>query len=92
MLPAGARELVASKRRWIETVATPALARRRCREIRVANQTLAGHARRKLEDLESRIAPLEAAERARKVLWSRTHPWCFFPEKTLREFLLLENG
>ncbi len=91
-LPDGIQELVASKWRWIETVPTPALARRRCREIRAANQTLAGHARSKTAELEARIAPLEAAERARKVLWSRTHPWCFFPEKMLREFLLLENA
>jgi hypothetical protein len=90
-LPADARAMVTSKRQWIETPPTPALARRRCSEIRTANQTLAGHARRKVEDFESRITALEAAERARKVLWSRTHPWCFFPEKSLREFLLLEN-
>jgi hypothetical protein len=91
-LPSGLRDAVTSKRRWIETVATPALARRRCREIRAANEALAGHARGKIEELEGRIVALEAAARARKVLWSRTHPWCFFPEKTLREFLLLENA
>ncbi len=91
-VPTGIQELVTSKWRWIETVPTPALARRRCREIRAANQAIAEYARPKTAELEARIAPLEAAERARKVLWSRTHPWCFFPEKMLREFLLLENG
>jgi hypothetical protein len=30
--------------------------------------------------------------RAQKVLQSREFPWCFFSEKTLKSFLLLENG
>ncbi|MFM1903318.1 MAG: hypothetical protein RLZZ440_1218 [Planctomycetota bacterium] len=91
-LSAGIRELVISKQRWIDTVPTPTLARRRCHEIRAVNQALAAHVGSKTTELEGRIPALEAAERARKVLWSRTHPWCFFPEKMLREFLLLENA
>jgi hypothetical protein len=91
-LPGGMRELVASKQRWIDTVPTPALSRRRCHEIRAANQALAGQATSKTSELAGRVAALEAAERARQVLWARTHPWCFFPEKMLREFLLLENA
>jgi hypothetical protein len=90
--PAEVRDLVLAKRQWIETVATPALARRRCREIRSANSRLAGHAQRLVRDLEARAAALLDAQKARDVLWARTHPWCFFPEKTLREFLLLENA
>ena len=91
-LPADLRDLVASKHSWIETVPTPTLARRRCREIRAANQKLAGYAEGISRDLTARATTLTAADRARTVLWSRAHPWCFFPEKTLREFLLLENG
>jgi hypothetical protein len=86
------RDLVVAKRRWVETVPTPALARRRCHEIRSANSRLAGEAAGLVRHLEDRAKALKDAVRARKVLWPRTHPWCFFPEKMLREFLLLENG
>jgi hypothetical protein len=89
---AEARALVDSKQEWIRTVPTPALARRRCREIREANARLAGFTTPLVRDLEARAIALQAAQRARNVLQARTHPWCFFPEKSLREFLLLENA
>jgi hypothetical protein len=91
-LPAAVREVIVAKRRWIETVPTPALARRRCHEIRAANIRLAGHAAREVRDLEAQAAALGQAVKAWRVLAARTHPWCFFPEKTLRSFLLLENA
>jgi hypothetical protein len=86
------RELVVAKRRWVETVPTPALSRRRCHEIRSANRQLARQATGLVQGLEHRSRALREAVRARHVLWARTHPWCFFPEKMLREFLLLENA
>lgn len=89
---AEARALVGSKQEWIRTVPTPALARRRCHEIREANSRLAGYATPLVRDLEARAVALQAAQRARNVLQARTHPWCFFSEKSLREFLLLENA
>jgi hypothetical protein len=85
------RDLVTEKRRWIETFPTPTLARRRCREIRAANDRLAFHAQHLRRDLLARVGPLAAAVRARKVLGARDYPWCFFPEKTLKSFLLLET-
>jgi len=91
-LPAEARELVLHKRRWIDTFPTATLARRRCREIRAANDRLAIHTRAERESLLARVGPLGERIRAAEVLWSREHPWCFFPEKALRGFLLLENG
>ena len=91
-LPAAVREVIVAKRRWIETVPTPALARRRCHEIRAANSRLTGHAAREVRDLEARAAALSQAVKAWRVLAARTHPWCFFLEKTLRSFLLLENA
>ena len=91
-LPAAVREVIVAKQRWIETVPTPALARRRCHEIRAANSRLAGHAAREVRDLETQAAALGQAVKAWRVLAARTHPWCFFPEKTLRSFLLLENA
>jgi hypothetical protein len=91
-LAAEVRQLVAAKQQWVETVPTPALARRRCHEIRAANVRLAGHAGGLVRGLEARARELKRAVKARRVLWARTHPWCFFPEKMLREFLLLENA
>jgi len=90
-LPAAVHELLVAKRCWVETVPTPALARRRCREIRAANERMAFHLAGRRQDLLARVGPLAAAIRARKVLDSRDHPWCFFPETTLRRFLLLET-
>lgn len=89
---AEARALVGSKMEWIRTAPTPALARRRCHEIREANARLAGFTAPIVRDLEARAVQLQAAWRARNVLQARIHPWCFFPEKSLREFLLLENA
>jgi len=91
-LPAAVRDVIVAKRRWVETVPTPALARRRCHEIRAANSRLAGHAAPEVRDLEFQVAALGQAVKAWRVLAARTHPWCFFPEKTLRSFLLLENA
>lgn len=87
-----ARELVLHKRRWIETFPTPTLARRRCHEIRAANERLALHTRPERDRLLAEMATSTTRVRAATVLGSREHPWCFFPEKTLRRFLLLENG
>jgi hypothetical protein len=86
------KELLAAKRSWIETVPAPALARRRCHEIRAANGRLADHTAAEVRGLEAQAAALLQAVKARRVLGARTHPWCFFPEKTLRSFLLLENA
>ena len=92
LLASGVRELVVEKRRWIETVPTPALAQRRCRAIRSTNERLGRHVQDVQAALRDRIGPLTAAIRSRSVLESRGYPWCFFPEKTLKNFLLLENG
>ena len=85
-------ELIMEKRRWIETAPTAALARRRCHAIRAANERLAVHAEPLRRQLTASLGPLAAAIRAREVLRSREYPWCFFPEKTLKSFLLLEKG
>jgi hypothetical protein len=68
------------------------LAQRRCREIRAANSRLAVHTQPLRHELLSRVGPLATAMRARNVLASRALPWCFFAEKTLKTFLLLESG
>jgi len=90
--PREALDLVTEKGRWIETHPTPTLARRRCHEIRAANARLATFTADVQRDLSARLGPLGAAVRAREVLAAREYPWCFFPEKTLKTFLLLETG
>ena len=91
-LPAHVRELVIEKRRWIDTVPTAALARRRCHAIRGLNERLARETEPLRRELLVRAEPLAAAIRARDVLRSRAYPWCFFAEKALKSFLLLEKG
>jgi len=85
------RDLALEKRRWIETFPTPALAKRRCREIRAANERMVFHAREIKDHLLARVGPLATAVRARKLLTARDYPWCFYAEKTLKSFLLLES-
>ena len=89
--PQEVRDLANEKRRWIDTFPTPALAKRRCREIRAANERMVFHARSIKDELLGRVGPLAAAVRARKVLASRDYPWCFYAEKTRKSFLLLES-
>lgn len=89
--PEHVRELIAQKARWIETFPTPTLAQRRCREIRASNDRLAYHTQPVRSELLGRVGPLAARLRAQKLLQSREYPWCFFTEKTLKMFLLLEN-
>jgi hypothetical protein len=83
--------LAKEKRRWIETTPTPALSKRRCREIRAANDALAFHTQPRRQQLLDRVGTVARAVRARKVLESREFPWCFFPEDALRQFLLLDS-
>ena len=89
--PEHVRELIAQKARWIETFPTPTLAQRRCREIRASNDRLAYHTQPGRSEHLGRVGPLAAGLRAQKLLQSREYPWCFFTEKTLKMFLLLEN-
>lgn len=83
-------DLVRQKRRWIDTHPSPSLARRRCQEIRAANEQLAARCEPLRGDLGGRLAPLATAIRAARILRSREHPWCFFAENALKPFLLLE--
>ena len=86
------RELIQHKQRWIDTHPTATLAKRRCREIRTANDRMAFHTQSLRNRMLDRAGPLATAVRARKVLGSREYPWCFFSENALKSFLLLEMG
>jgi hypothetical protein len=89
--PEAVRELVSQKQRWIETHPTATLARRRCQEIRATNERMQVHVHDLRQALLGRVGPLATRLRARNLLRSREFPWCFFPEKTLKSFLVLEN-
>jgi len=89
--PQALRDLVTQKSRWVETFPTPTLARRRCREIRAANDRMGFYVQDVRRMLLDSVGPLATAQRSQKVLASRELPWCFFPEKTLKNFLALEN-
>ena len=88
--PESVQELITAKRRWVDTHPTPTLSRRRCHEIRELNRRLATHTQPLRQQLLDSLDPLTAARHAHMILDSREHSWCFFPEKKLREFLLLE--
>jgi hypothetical protein len=90
--PESVQELIAAKRRWIETHPTVTLARRRCQEIRAINERLTAQLEGKRLAAEADMTRCSAAAKARTVLRSREVPWCFFPENEVKSFLLLENG
>jgi len=90
--PDEVRRLVERKRQWIDTFPTPALARRRCQEIRSANESLAAFTGPIRERALALQALLEPRIPRWKLLSSREYPWCFFNEKELKPFLLLENA
>jgi hypothetical protein len=90
--PQEVRDLLAAKRRWIDTHPTATLARRRCHEIRAINERLAAGLVDLTATASARTGELADAMRARGVLASREIAWCFFPENMLKTFLLLETG
>jgi hypothetical protein len=86
------RELIAEKRRWIDTHPTLTLSARRCREIRSINVQLAALLDGERAATEGRSVRFAEAVKARTVLRARDHAWCLFPENVVKTFLLLENG
>jgi hypothetical protein len=86
------RELIAAKRRWIDTHPTMTLSARRCREIRSINVQLAALLDGERAATEGRSVRFAEAVKARTVLRARDHAWCLFPENVVKTFLLLENG
>ena len=79
--------LLADKRRWIETPQTVENARQRCRAIRAVNAALQPW----LDDRRQRLLEQQAQDvhrrRAESVLAWREYAFCLYPEATLREFL-----
>jgi hypothetical protein len=82
------REVVARKRRWIESLPPGVVARTRHQGIESANRILAGLVAEECE--ATRRAARQAAERRRQnaLLSSRDYAFCLFPVNELRRFLL----
>lgn len=81
-------DLVAAKRRAIETRSTPSTAKARCREIQRVNNALQpwveGERQRRRDERDQIARWL----RAKAILTSRDYAFCLYPEKTLRKFML----
>jgi hypothetical protein len=81
------RELVAAKRRWIETKQTRENARRRFREFRRINRAIQPWVASQRADLRLEREETVNALRAEEILSSREYAFCLFPEETLRGFM-----
>jgi hypothetical protein len=82
------KKIVAERRKWIETVPARGDGRERCQAIRAANTALQPWVASRRRTLVADRAALVERLRAEAILGSREHPFCLYPEKTLRGFLL----
>jgi hypothetical protein len=87
-------DLIAAKRRWIETAQTRGNARARCHAIRQINAALQPSLEDQRRRLIARQAEMARRLRAEGVLAWREYAFGLYPEPTLREFLsrLLEKS
>lgn len=79
-------ELIQSKYRWIATPKTPENPRQRHQAIVQANQRLRNFLVDLESELKSRFSRLQELEYHDRILRFREFPFCFFPEKVLRDF------
>jgi len=82
----GPEALAAEKWRWIHSPVSRENARSRFLAIRRINQTLQSWLTEVQEKLLAEKAHLEALMQAEKILGWRDWPFCFYPERSLREF------
>ena len=85
-MPSDVRQLIESKRKWIDTPQTIENAKTRCQSIRRINESL----QPLLSDYREKllIRQVQAAEqlRAMQILTWREYAFCLYPEETLRGF------
>ena len=79
-------DLIAAKRRWIETPQTAANARQRCRAIRELNGALQPWLDDRRRELLGHQAQTARKVQAEHVLAWREYAFCLYPEPTLRGF------
>ena len=82
-----AADLMAAKRRWIETPQTAENARQRCHAIREANLALQPWLDPRRQTMLERQAQMLRKLQAESVLAWREYAFCLYPESTLRGFL-----
>jgi hypothetical protein len=83
-----AAQLVAEKRRWIETAKMPANARERHLAIAAANAAIQPHIADRRRELESRREAVDMRLRASSILESRDYAFCLFPREHLQRLML----
>jgi hypothetical protein len=86
----GAGDIVAAKRRWIDTAPTPANAYRRHIGIRTANAALQPYVAPLRAQFETELRGLQQRQRAAAILGSREYSFCLFPREQLEPLLLDE--
>ena len=82
----GPAELIAEKRRWLNTPQTVENARGRCHAIRDVNAALQSPLATIRQQLEQRLAAAERRLQGDSVLAWREYAYCLYPENMLREF------
>lgn len=80
-------ELIAAKRRWIQTTPDQENYRQRFLELRRINAQLGAFLAPERERLQQERGRLAAAARAARILSSREFAFCLFPQAPLREML-----
>ena len=78
--------LIAEKQRWIETPQTPENAYLRWSSLRRINQSLQSCVAERRQAMLALQAETARAMQKQKVVGRRDYPFCFHPEKNLREF------
>lgn len=81
-----AQELIDAKLRWVATPPTADNARRRCHEIRRANEGLQDYLTGQRSKLESQSVELDRQLRAGAALGWREYGFCLYPKRTLYDF------
>jgi hypothetical protein len=81
------KNLIAEKRRWIETAQTRENARRRCQAIREINAALQPWLEDRRRRLLERQTETTRILRAQSILGWREYAFCLHPEPAVREFL-----
>ncbi|MBS0210358.1 MAG: hypothetical protein JSS27_15545 [Planctomycetes bacterium] len=82
------RELIERKRAWIDDPFEPSNAKRRAREISQLNDELQPAVAERRRELLAERTRLRAALARRQVLSWREYPFAWYPEPTLRGFLV----
>jgi hypothetical protein len=79
--------LVAEKRRWVNTRKTPQNARERHAAISAVNEALQPHVAERRSQIKSRCGDLQQRKRAEAILQSRDYSFCLYPREHFERLL-----